>query len=48
MTRSQVPNSPQLGAKSLKLRKYGGLGARSQLPTLKGGKRGVLKAPRLN
>jgi len=48
VTHSQVPNYRQVGAKLLKLRKYGGLGACSQLPALKGGERGVLKAPGLN
>ncbi len=40
VTCSQVLNQPQVGAKSLKLRKCGGFGACSQLSALKGGKRG--------
>ncbi len=36
MTHSQVSSQPQVGAKLLKLRNYGGLGAHSQLSALKG------------
>jgi hypothetical protein len=47
MMRSQVPNQPQVGAKLLKLWNCGGLGARSQLLTLKGVE-GRVEVPKLD
>jgi len=45
MSRSQVPCRPTWGSKYATMRKRLELGARSQLPALEGGKRGVLEVP---
>ncbi len=48
LTHSQVLCQTQKGSNYVKLRKQFGTWGRSQLPALKGGRGGVLKAPGLN
>jgi hypothetical protein len=45
MSRPQVPCRPTWGSKYAAMRKRLELGARSRLPALEGGKRGVLEVP---
>jgi hypothetical protein len=45
MSRPQVPCKPTWGSKYAAMRKELKLGARSRLPTLEGGERGVLEVP---
>jgi len=45
LSRPQVPCRPTLGSKYAAMRKRLELGARSRLPALEGGKRGVLEVP---